>query len=126
MKTATRTTKAIEKASDEYDAKITALLADLKAEIEGLPDNPRISRLGDGKCFTMSFSDLGDNWSAGYHDFKSQYRLVVEELEKVADPRNILKRLRRVVEDESIRINNGYQYTQRLHPDVVAHLKGLL
>ena len=127
MKTAERTAKALEKASKEYDKKIQALFADLKAEIEGLPDNPNITRLGNGNCFTMSSSNLQSNWSAKHYDFKSQYKSVSEELERVADSKDIIKRLKQIIKDEGVRVRSREtSYWVKLHPDVVEHLKGLL
>jgi hypothetical protein len=127
MKTAERTAKALEQASKEYDEKIQALFADLKAEITSLPDNPRITRLGGGNCFAMKASDLQGNWSAKHHDFKSQYESVAEELERVADSKDIIKRLRTIIKDEGVRVRSKEtSYWVKLHPDVVEHLKGLL
>ena len=51
----------------------------IEARILALPDNPRIKRLSP-QAFIVSSKDLGDNWTVAYHDYKAQYRLVVEAI----------------------------------------------
>jgi len=111
--------KALAKAIADYDTKIQALKADMISQIESLPDNPRINRIGDrGNCFVMSSKDLGDNWTPEYHDFKWQYNKIVEWINKFTAKRAI-DILEEIVRRGSVRISKRTYY---FHPDVVAKL----
>ncbi len=50
---------------------------EITAKIMSLPNNPAVKELGN-HCFTISSKDLGLNWSAFYHDWKSQYEFLVD------------------------------------------------
>ena len=56
--------------------------------------------------------------SAGYFDFKSQYKKVAESIEKSA-PGNFILKLEKIAEQQKVD-------DQPLHPDVVKYLKNLL
>lgn len=107
---------------ESHSAEMDRLMSALKAKILELPDNPRISRLR-GSCFTMLASNLGNNLSAEHHDFREQYRILVEMMEK-AGPWSALKVLTEAIETESL-CPYGRKHLN-LHPDVVEHLKGLV
>lgn len=102
--------------------KMAQIVAALEEEINKLPDNPKIKRLGE-KCFTMKASDLGNNWSPEYHDFKRQYREIVAGMRKRENPDTALRFLQDILGAREFR--KGHQKIQ-LHPDVVAHVRKLL
>jgi DNA-binding GntR family transcriptional regulator len=109
---------------DRHETEMRRLVEDLKAQIAALPDNPRITRISK-QAFTISSRDIGSNWSAEHHDFKCQYRKLVEMIER-AEPGRAVAIVRNAVEDGAIRPSKSSSSTIRLHPDVVAHLKTLL
>lgn len=45
------------------------------------PDNPNIKRLS-GRSFVMSQRHLGSNWTPGHHDWKFQYEVIADMLDK--------------------------------------------
>jgi len=99
---------------------MSELMSQLKSYIISLPDNPRIKRLGNNpNCFTISSKNIGNNWSAGYQDFKKQYEIIVAELE-ITEPANIFKKLCKIIEEKKIK--HKYQLIN-LHPDVINHLR---
>jgi hypothetical protein len=121
----TYTLESAEKCAMELQAMIAKGLRDM---LLALPDNPRINRINK-KCFTIQFSDLGPKWSVAYHDFKAQYRLLAEWLQRIKAP-SLVKALR-------ARLESGYvpltpiagrpsDWKQPLHPDVIAHVRAML
>ncbi|MEE9539962.1 MAG: hypothetical protein V3V85_00530 [Candidatus Thorarchaeota archaeon] len=89
------------------------------------PDNPRITRLGSSvRCFTIKSSDLGDNWTPFYHDFKMQYDKLASIICKTALG-TIPARLREIVETRSFR-DPSERYTYHFHTDVILHIAELL
>lgn len=97
---------------------MSGIVASLKQTILDLPDNPRIKRMGP-HCFIMSSKHLGDNWSVEHHDFKRQYELIVQELEK-SSTEDIIKKLKTIVSEGKVRIPSTFSHTTvKLHPDVV-------
>jgi len=93
----------------------------IAARIKSLPDNPRIHRLSD-RCFILQFKDLGCNWTPEYHDFKRQYGLLSQCIEK-RRPETLLSFLKTTVQERSFKVNNNYSV--KLHPDVVGYLRSL-
>ena len=52
-------------------------------QVRAQPDNPAIQRIGGSvRAFTMRSSDLGNNWTPFFHDWKAQYELVATLLEE--------------------------------------------
>ncbi len=100
-------------------ATLEGVLSRIADAVKALPDNPKINRIDDN-CFTVSASDLGSNWTPGYHDFKSQYEAVAAEI-KSGNVTTAAGRLKKIV--SSGRVRPGGRF---LHPTVVAHLKTLL
>ena len=100
------------------------VVAALKQTILDLPDNPRIKRFpGNPHCFVMSSKHLGDNWSVAHHDFRQQYKLVVQELE--GSPDLLVEKLLRIVNEGKVKIGETGRQTVRLHEDVIQHLSAL-
>ena len=116
--------KGIAAELDRHEVEMQRLVADLKAQIVALPDNPRIKRMSRG-AFTMSSKDLDGNWSAEHHDFKKQYELIIGMIER-SEPSRAVAIIRAAIEEGSIRPSKAPHNTLKLHPDVINHLKGLL
>ena len=104
-------------------AQLSVLIDALNGMIAELPDNPRIHRKND-KCFVISKSDLGNNWSAEHHDFKWQYREVIARIQK-AKALDALAVLRNIIAAGKLQYPGCQEYVN-LHPDVIANLKTLL
>ncbi len=90
-----------------------------------LPDNPRIQRL-TYKCFVIMSSDLDDNWTPNYHDFRLQYRLLQALVMKT--PFEKLKStLEGVVTTGTLPVTTlQYDRGFKFHPTVIKNLKNLL
>ena len=105
---------------------IEAIKQNLCQKIEVLPDNPKITRLNHN-CFEIHFSDLGESWSPFYHDFKAQYRMIIEILE-TKDIGEIIPTLQKLT---TPRHDKSYWFFykgdhNRFHPDVIRHIKTIL
>jgi len=121
-----------------HKAEMDRLVSAFKARIAELPDNPRIQRLSP-KCFVASFSDvtanqtvertdgskthIGSNWSPEHHDFKEQYRHLIELVSRSSD--RPIQIVYDAIKSGRIRVGEP-KYTITLHPDVVWHLRELL
>jgi hypothetical protein len=93
----------------------------LKRQIEVLPENPRTNKVAIN-CFTMLASDLGKCWSAEYHNFNSQYKVLIDIID-TSELRVILKALGHIIKDGKVKHKNNVVH---FHPDVVEHIKGIL
>jgi len=109
-----------------HQAERKRLMEAIAAEVQALPDNPRIKRLpGNPHCFIARSKDVfaSGNLTPEHHDFKRQYELVVDEISKAADP---IEFLRHILTEGKVRLSRGAtgcpHATLRLHPDVVNHL----
>ena len=94
----------------------------IEAKIMSLPDNPRITRLSP-QAFTISSKDLGNNWSPEHHDFKRQYRIIVDAIKRANVGRALIV-LKEIIDKQVVVI--GGRQNLRLHPDVVQYLTTLL
>lgn len=122
----------IQAAVADVEQRVAALKALIVAELENLPDNPKITRLAHN-CFVVSSKDLDyqvdgkarSDWSPAFHDFKLQYRFLVEQMaERTAD--RCLQLLREAAAQHKVKrpgVGNGYL---TLHPQVVAYLRAIL
>lgn len=121
-------TSKIELSIAELTGKIQAIKDALKEKILSLPQNPRIKELGHG-CFTVSSHDLigGAPWTPEYHNFRGQYQALAELVDNV-EPKNLVTRLTEALDRGSVGRDGKSSPFQRipLHPDVVAHMRGLL
>ena len=118
--------KTIQKETERHAKAMNELVGQLKTYILSLPDNPKIKKLSNN-CFSISSKDLGNNWSAGYHDFKRQYNLIVAKLE-AGEPVNVFKKLHKIIEESKIIYHSSEscpKHIVNLHPDVVSHLRKL-
>lgn len=116
-----KTFDALNEENQRHQKAAASLIADLKRHILALPDNPRINRLaGSPRAFTMKASDLGKSWSPRYHDFKTQYEMVVKRLES-GTPSQVVDRLKEMVTMEMIPTAAGRGVN--LHPEVADKLR---
>ena len=124
MATTATTAKQLEQLTDTYEDEAHDLRAGLVAEIRQLPDNPRINRASTNpNCFTMNMSDVGTGpWSAEYHDFKAQHKMVADAVEACASAVAI-SRLRKIVRDGKVATAGDVKRPLKLHPDVVRQLR---
>jgi len=122
--------KVIQKEIERHAQAMNTLIRELKTHILALPDNPRINRISNApQCFTIKSKDLGNNWTAEYHDFKKQYELIVKELE-ASELSNAFNKLYKIInESKVVYSSSGHggcprtTHTLNLHPDVVRYLR---
>ena len=118
----------------EYEARRSAIMEQFQTQIRELPDNSRIRRLTQ-RCYVIQASQLKNNWSAEYHDFRYCYEKIAEHIGKSHDPDRALQRIiddREIVYTTSIvqgeaLCRSRYRGIHRLklHPDIIEHLKTL-
>jgi len=107
-----------------------ALLKKLQQVILNLHDNPKIKRIavsGDAlseasSAFTMNMSDLsrGLELSPDFYDFKYQYKMLVQKLEKSDD---FVATIENAIKEKEFKIQHKKIL---LHPDVIKELQKLL
>jgi len=103
----------------EAKAVLDRVRVSLQDKIKALPDNPKIKRMpGNPRAMVVSFKDIGKNWSVAHHDFKQQYEMLVQELDR-GDSIGTLEKLRGIIESRVIRDRSG---SLTLHPVVVENL----
>lgn len=111
---------------EKYEKALRGLKEDLITKIRDLPDNPKIHRAKENShCFVMKFSDLGDCWSPEYHDFKHQYEVLIEMIEK--------REIKQIKALFGQIISRGWVYYEssvgrnkhKFHPEVVEMLRRL-
>lgn len=119
-------TNEIKEEIKRYKSAINDLINGLKKQILELPDNPNIKRISDSPhCFTVNFSQLHDNWSPEYYDFKKQYEVLVDVLFK-SEPEKVLSRLEQILRDSSVKFTeNGVSRVFRFHPTVMKNVMEL-
>jgi len=117
-----------------YNARIEKLLKEIEAELRAKPENEAITPLNaSGSCYTMKLSDLNkplkskgkniNNWSAKFHSFKHQYDMIFTEINKCKNAADKVVKLVEIFENEYIKNGSG---TERIHPQVINHLKSIL
>jgi hypothetical protein len=92
----------------------------LKEAISQFADNPNIKRISTNpNCFTIKSSQLGNNWSPFYHDFKSQHQFIIDRIKDfhMSAIRNMVKQ---ITKTGIYRYQNNAYY---FHPEVVNQLK---
>lgn len=108
----------------KISSQIEQLKQELIKQIQGLPDNPNIKYLAENpRCFTIMSSDIGQNWSPEYHDFRTQYEKIVDKIQ-TSTIENVEKMLMSIVEDGKIRESNGRYFT--FHPEVRKFVSDLM
>ena len=115
------------------------LKEDIIKTIEALPQNDKIKPISES-IYLINASDLGDNWSPSYHNFKTQYNAILSVISSKESALSILKSLKEMIEKGVVRqkkkmVNMGlYSFTEtkevlteiKLHPEVIWHLEILL
>ncbi len=117
--------QALSDKNSKIEAEFAQLRDEVKAAIMALPDNPAIKRVGSSpRCYTISSSELfaRDNWTAQYHDFKTQYQKLCDVMD-AAPVRAAVPRLLEVLAKGYIDEKGG---RFKLHPDVVKNVAKLL
>jgi hypothetical protein len=97
---------------------------DIKGIIEELPDNPNINRLNKN-CYTISMSQIRNhgNMSPEFYDFKYQYNLLIEKLDKTPVT-EFIELMDKVIESKKLTLyQDGRLGTYKLHPEVVENIK---
>jgi hypothetical protein len=119
------------RAFNAYKMKVDVLNEKLIQKIEALPQNPRLTKIGEN-TFVIKHSDMGTNWTPFFHDFKHQYtflRAIIENHDI-----NQTERIFQEIMDKgsyrltkTIKTTNGHEFlskqTYYFHPDVIAILK---
>ena len=105
----------------EAESKVKDIVAQIAKLIESCPDNPNIERIENGNSFLIRVKDLSKNFnlSPDYYDFKYQYKLISEYLQKNSNSIAINK----ILNDKKILVNGSYI---TLHPDVCENVKKIL
>ena len=108
--------------------------ADLKAALLALPDNPAVKRGGNfacggikpGKYFVIGSSELfaRDNWTARFHDFKTQYQELCDFIDEVPVAGDVIERLSAILRQGFIPYRSRGR--NKLHPEVCANVAKLL
>lgn len=108
----------------EISNQIKKLKQELITQIQELPDNPKINRVAESpRCFIIMSSDMDNNWSPEYHDFKTQYEKIVEKIE-TSTIENVEKLMKLIIEDGKIKESNGQYFV--FHPDVRKFVSDLI
>jgi hypothetical protein len=113
-------TKPINVSQIEYNVKqIRSILTNsLSEKINELPDNLKIKRLEKSGAFTMKISDLNNSvLSAGYYDFKIQYREILKII--LTTPTEKMKNVLDQMMDKAIAGKT------KLHPSVVMSVRDI-
>lgn len=109
-------------ANVEHD--IAAVKQRLIDEIQALPDNQLIQRGGSNpSCFVVRSSDLLDNWTPEFHDFRHQYDLLASEI-RSRRIESIIPLLKSVINFGQVQRAGNKRYI-RFHPIVRQHIKRL-
>ena len=97
--------------------------AELKKRILALPDNPAFKRVGKN-AFVGSFSALGGNWSVEHHNFRVQYEILANIVDRAASAFSAMRQIRQAKAKGSVQVGTGEsRYTVKLHPSVIKALK---
>ena len=100
----------------EAESKVKDIVAQIAKLIESCPDNTKIERTGNS--FLIRVKDLSKNFnlSPDYYDFKYQYKLISEYLQKNSNSIAINK----ILNDKKILVDGSYI---TLHPEVFENVK---
>lgn len=107
----TQAEKMLQSAKDDFIKRLMAL-----------PENTEIKTLSKKpNCFVVKLSQLGDNWSAEYHSFKPQYKMIADIIRN-QDAVGMSKKIEDIIKNGYL----TYRMTRyQVHPKVVEYLKEL-
>jgi hypothetical protein len=95
----------------------------LKEAISQFADNPNIKRISTNpNCFVIKKSQLGNNMSPFYHDFKSQHKFITDRI-KDFNMSAIRNMVGHIVKTGIYRYQNNSYY---FHPEVSNQLKRVM
>jgi len=116
--------KGVKGTINELISKIEAIKEQLYNKINELPDNDNIKRLeGKPNCFIINVSQLmGKPFSVEYHDYKMQYKCIVEYL-KNCNIENFESNLQQMINTGYLKQNGR---STLLNPEVIRYLKTII
>ncbi len=113
-------TQAIEKAKKE-ETKIRYRLLEIADEI---PENPNAKKIdGCPHCAIVNSKSLGNIWSAEYHIFESQKKVIKDFIKKAENLESILNFLTTIAEKGKIIMKGTVSHTFHFHPIVQNYVK---
>jgi len=78
--------------------------------IENIPDNPKIKRMGESKnCFIIRSKDLENNWSPEYYDSKYQAQVIIKLIQQKESLNAIQNMLNEIVEKGIYRVSENHR-----------------
>lgn len=101
----------------DIQEQLTHIVTELNSIILTLPDNPNIQRKNDN-CFIMNSKYLLNNWGVFYHDYKSQYKAIIQIISS-GEPQSVVNKLKSIIKDHK-------HEKLKFHPDVIKNLKIVL
>jgi hypothetical protein len=109
-----------------YNNAMNSLSNALEQAILNLPDNENAQRISDS-IQSVKFSSLKglNNWSVATHDFKYQYRFIVDKLSSIKDIRYKMEFIKQIINDKHIKLS-GPNNRLIFHPTVLELLKGFV
>jgi hypothetical protein len=104
------------------------LKQNINALILNLPDNPKFTHMsGSDRIGTINISDTDGIFSVFYHNFRAQYKKIIEIINE-SKPENIIKNIEKI----TIPNKHGAHWyrkgneSYRFHPDAIKNIKGVL
>ena len=109
----------------EYQLGFIKIKDEIVASVMSIPSNPKLKVLSESpRCFSMQLSDLGDNWSPEYHDFRTQARIISQKIMQIENVQNLLSFLNSIAANENVKMKEGFR--MRFHPEVCNFIQGIL
>ena len=101
----------------------TEVLSCLRAKFNELPQDAGVKRVGDN-CFVMKFSQLKDNWTPAYYDYKYAYKLLLTIFEHTR-PENLINKWEKIKQtgftwDDVVQGDQKFRVVcQKLNPEMI-------
>lgn len=100
---------------DEAEQTIKNILIN---RIKEIPNNPNINRLSN-LAYTIKFSQLGNNWTAFYHDWEAQKKYIIDLIQS-SNIKQLKNKIDFILEHERTIIQSEHQ---SFHPDFIKQIK---
>jgi hypothetical protein len=112
--------------AQELAEAILSLKDGIAETIKGLPENPDINII-DKRCFTIKFSQLSADTclSPEFYRFEFQYKALADMIKR-SKAENVLRKLNEALADGWVYLSSERTRRVRLHPAVVANVKGIM